>query len=38
MFDSQMEKENNTLNKCIIIGLSILAVIVVAINLIVCFS
>jgi hypothetical protein len=37
MLKAEMEKENNTLNKYFIIGLSILVVIVIAVNIVMCF-
>jgi hypothetical protein len=37
MLKSQMEKENNIINKYIIIGLTVLVVIVITINIIMCF-
>lgn len=38
MLKAQMEKDNNILNKYFIIGLIVLVVIVISINIVICFS
>lgn len=37
MLKAQMEKENNILNKYFIIGLTILVIIVITVNIVMCF-
>ncbi len=38
MLKTQMEKENNILNKYFVIGLTVLVVIVITVNIVMCFS
>jgi len=37
MLKAEMDKENSTINKFMMIGLSILVIIVIAINIVMCF-
>lgn len=37
MLKAQMEKDNNILNKYFIIGLTVLVVIVITVNIVMCF-